>query len=87
MPHVDVLLFVNLQQATPYQEIEFLHEMEQRQWQRLEESPAFFAAFPRSIGDRDVIAQSERDLKDAAEYSGIDEWDAVCLLKDLPVSL
>ena len=82
MPDIDVLLLVNLPELTPYQEVEFLQQMDEQGWTFVEECQGFYAAYPGSIGDREVVAQSERELRRAVEYSGLKGWDAVCLLKD-----
>lgn len=82
MPDIDVLLLVTLPEMTPYQEVEFFQQMEEQGWQLVENGTALYAAYPGSIGDRGVVAQSKRDLRQAAEYSGLEDWDAVCLLKD-----
>lgn len=82
MADIDVLLLVKLPERTPYQEVEFFQQMEEQGWQLVEDCQALYAAYPGSIGDREVVAQSERDLRQAAEYSGVTGWDAVCLLKD-----
>ncbi len=82
MPDIDVLLLVNLTELTPYQEVEFFQQMEEQGWQLVENGHALYAAYPGSYGDREVVAQSQRDLRQAAEYSGVKDWDAVCLLKD-----
>lgn len=83
MADIDVLLLVKLPERTAYQEVEFFQQMEEQGWQLVEDGNALYAAYPGSIGDREVVAQSERDLRQAAEYSGVKSWDAVCLLKEL----
>ncbi|MBC7819202.1 MAG: hypothetical protein IAG10_20110 [Planctomycetaceae bacterium] len=82
MADIDVLLLVDLPEQTPYQEVEFFQQMEEEGWQSVEDGQALFAAYPASIGDSVILAQCERELRQAAEYSGVKGWDAVCLLKD-----
>lgn len=82
MAEIDTLLLVNLSERTPYQEIEFFQQMEDQGWQRFEDSYALYAAYPGYLEDREVVAQCERDLRQAAKYSGMDDWDAICLLKE-----
>lgn len=80
MSDVDVLLVVELRDATPYQEDQFQQEMRNRDWVPMEDGRSLYAAFPGSTTDSGILRASESEVSEAAQDSGIEDWDAVCVL-------
>lgn len=80
MSDIDVLLLVELKGATPFQEDQFRREMHDRDWTMMPDGRGLYAAFPESTTDSGIVRASESEVSEAAEYSGIDDWEAVCVL-------
>lgn len=76
----EVLLLVELREATPYQEQQFRREMCNRDWQLMQDDRALYAAFPGATSDSGIVRASESEVCAAAEDSGIEDWEAVCVL-------
>ena len=80
MREIDVMLVVELHDATPYQQDQFRKEMYSRDWVPMADGRALYAAFPGSTTDSGIIRTSEGEVSEAAEDSGIDDWEATCVL-------
>lgn len=83
MESLDVVAIVSVGEASRDQKIAFMGAMLDRQWRAIPEcANGYFAAFPRDTGETQAVAQSEYEIGECAQLSGIQEWDAVCLLQD-----
>jgi len=80
MSEKEVLLVVDLRDASPYQEEQFRLEMRSRDWQPMQDDRALYAAFPGTITDSGIVRASESEVSEAAEGLGIEDWEAVCVL-------
>jgi|AP95_1055475.scaffolds.fasta_scaffold146474_1 hypothetical protein len=80
MSEKEVLLVVELRDASPYQEEQFRQEMCSRDWQPMQDDRALYAAFPETATDSGIVRISESEISEAAQGSGIEEWEAVCVL-------
>ncbi len=79
----DVLAVVSLSGASKNQQIKFMNEMLDRNWRATNVCRGgYVAAFPREVDDERIVTQSEREISECASLSGIDGWDAVCVMND-----
>jgi len=80
MSEKEVLLVVELRDASPYQEEQFRQEMCSRDWQPMQDDRSLYAAFPETTTDSGIVRASEIEVSEAAHGTGIHDWDAVCVL-------
>jgi len=80
-PQVNVMLFVDLPEATPWQREQFHDRMRERDWRPMPDHANTFCTRVRGpASDREIIRLSEDDAAVAAEASGLSQWEAVCVL-------
>jgi hypothetical protein len=80
-PQVNVTLFVDMPQATPWQREQFRDRMQKNDWHSMaDQDDTFCTAFRGRATDRDIVNATEADASIAAEASGVAEWEAVCVL-------
>ncbi len=84
MGRLNVLLVVDLHNATPWQRQDFERGMADLKWLPMDKDGWFATEMTGVESDRDVLDQSEFDLKRSAAGSGISSWDSVCLLGEAP---
>lgn len=80
--HLSVLLIVQFETDSETLREIAVDELHQRNWQPVdfEELDGFVRQMPGHLTDSDAIRLAERDAAEAAEATGIEEWDAICVL-------
>lgn len=80
-PLINVMLFVEMPTATPWQREQFRGEMAGRDWLLLvDHEDTYCTSYVGPQQDSAIVRASEADAEQAAQAAGLTEWNGVCVL-------